>query len=108
MAAQVLSIPAHYENLVIKQQTVTTTQAALTPLVVVTDAIKKPENILVQALSTNTAPIYIGATGLTAGGAAIELAAGANINLPSNDFAWFVIATSGSQKLNIIYCSGAS
>lgn len=108
MSAQILSIPSHYKNLVFKQQTVTTSESALTPLVPVTDIIKKPENILVQALSTNTAPIYLAGTGVTAGGAAIELAAGANINLPSNDQAWFAIATSGSQKLNIIYCSGAS
>lgn len=108
MAAQVLSVPAHYEFLAIKQQTVTTSQAALSPLVPLTDGIKKAENILVQALSTNTSPIYIGATGLSAAGAAIELTAGSNINLPSNDFAWFVIATAGSQKLNIIYCSGVS
>lgn len=108
MSAQTLAVSQHYKNIILKQQTVGTSQAALTTLVKGTDAFVKPENILVQALASNTGKIYIGLTGVTAGGAAIELAAGANINLPSNDAAWFVISDAASQKLNIIYCNGIS
>lgn len=107
MAAQGIAIPAHYEFLTFKQQTVGTSEAALTPLAL-TDAVKKAENIFVQAAASNTGKIYLAQTGLTAGGAAIELAAGANLNLPSNDVAWFAIADAANQKLNIVYCQGIS
>lgn len=107
MAALTLSASAKYKKNVIKQQVVGTAAAALTPLAVL-DAVKTPEQIFVQAPSTNTGKITIGLSGVTAGGAGIELVAGANTVLPSHNVSdWFVIADASAQKLNIIYSSGA-
>ena len=108
--SQTIAIPSHYTNLVIKQQTVTITATALTALVVPTDVIQgRPDNIFIQAPATNTGAITLGKSGVTAGGAGIELVAGANMNLPSNDISsWFVIVASGTQKLNIVYQSGVN
>lgn len=103
--AKNISLAPHYKYNVFKQQTVTTSAVVITSLSS-SDVIKgRPENIFVQALSTNTSPIYIAnSSGVTAAGASIELVAGANLNLPAHDFAnWYVICTSGSQKLNIVY-----
>lgn len=102
-----ISLAPHYKKQVFKQQTVSTGAAQLTQLAS-SDVIKgRPENIFLQALSTNTAPIYVAnSNGVTAAGASIELTAGSNLNLPGHDAAnWYVIATSGSQKLNIVYQS---
>ena len=109
MSAQTIAVPGHFEFITLKQQTVGTSAAALSPLVVGTDRVVKPENILVQALSGNSGKIYIGDSSVAAGSTgAIELSAGANINLPSNNFAWFVIADSANQKLQITYMQGVS
>jgi len=90
-----------------KQQTVANTASALEPLVL-GDAVIKPENIMVQALSTNAAPVTIGFdSSVVAGGAGIELPAGANVNLPSNRFLEiYVISAAGGELLNIIYSEG--
>ena len=107
MAALSFTVGARFKQNVIKQQTVGTASAALTPLVL-TDSVKNPEQIFVQAPSTNTGKITIGLSGVTSGGAGIELVAGANTVLPShNPSDWFVIADGAGQKLNIIYSSGA-
>jgi hypothetical protein len=107
MAALTLSASAKYKQNVIKQQVVGAAAVALTPLAVL-DAVKTPEQIFVQAPSTNTGKITIGLSGVTAGGAGIELVAGANTVLPSHNVSdWFVIADASAQKLNIIYSSGA-
>jgi hypothetical protein len=110
MSAQTIAIPSHYKNNVIKRQVVNTTATVLTALVPVTDAITgRPENIFVQALSTNSGPITLGNSAVTAGGAGIELVAGANVNLPSNEIGfWFVVCASGTQQLNIVYQSGVN
>lgn len=107
MSALSLTIGAKFKKNVIKQQTVGGTAAALTPLAL-TDSVKTPEQIFVQAPSTNTGRITIGFVGVTAGGAGIELAAGANTVLPSHNVAdWYVIASAAGQALNIIYSCGA-
>lgn len=103
--AKNISLAPHYKYNVFKQQTVTTSAAVVTPLAASDAIVGRPENIFVQALSTNTSPIYISnSSGVTAAGASIELTAGANLNLPAQDYAnWYAICTSGSQKLNIVY-----
>lgn len=107
MAALSLTISSKFKKNVIKQQTVGGTAAALTPLAI-TDIVKTPEQIFVQAPSTNTGKITIGFSGVTDGGAGIELTAGANTVLPSHNVAdWYVIASTAGQKLNIIYSCGA-
>jgi hypothetical protein len=107
MAALSLTVGSRFKENVIKQQTVGTSASPLAPLVLA-DAVKRPEQIFVQALSGNTGKITIGHSGVTAGGAGIELIAGANTVLPSNDGSdWHVISDSSGQKLNIIYSSGA-
>lgn len=107
MAALSLTIGSKFKKNVIKQQTVGATAAALSPLAI-TDSVKTPEQIFVQAPSTNTGRITIGFSGVTAGGAGIELTAGANTVLPSHNVAdWYVIASGAGQLLNIIYSCGA-
>lgn len=99
---------AHYSRNTSKQQTVPSTAAVITPPTL-GDAVVKPESIFLQALSTNTESIFVGFTsGVTAGGAGIELPAGANINLPSLRYgSIYVISASGGQALNIVYSEGA-
>jgi hypothetical protein len=107
MAALNLTVASKFKFNVIKQQIVGTAAAPLTALAI-SDSVKRPEQIFVQAPSTNTGKITIGLSGVTAGGAGIELVAGANTVLPSHNVSdWFVIADASSQKLNIIYSSGA-
>lgn len=103
--AKNISLAPHYKKNVFKQQSVTGTAAVLTPLASGDAIVGRPENIFLQAVSTNTAPIYVSnSSGVTAAGASIELVAGANLNLPAHDYAnWYAIATSGTQKLNIVY-----
>lgn len=107
MSALNLTVGSKFKNNVIKRQSVTTSAVVLTALAA-SDSIKgEPEQIFVQALSTNSGPITIGASGVTAGGAGIELVAGANTVLPSHTISdWFVIA-GATQALNIIYSSKA-
>lgn len=107
MSALSLTIGSKFKKNVIKQQTVGTASAALQALAI-TDSVKTPEQIFVQAPSTNTGRITIGFSGVTAGGAGIELTAGANTVLPSHNVAdWYVIASAAGQALNIIYSCGA-
>lgn len=88
--------------------TVGTSAAQITQLDPVTDLpMKMPEQIFVQALSTNTASIFISLVGVTAGGAGFELPAGANLSLPSNiPSLWYAVSASAGQKLNITYLGG--
>jgi hypothetical protein len=108
MAALNLTVGSKFTNNTIKQQTVGGTAAALTPLAI-SDVVKGPEQIFVQALSTNTGKITIGtSSGVTAGGAGIELVAGANTVLPSHvSTDWYIIGSAAGQVLNIVYSSGA-
>lgn len=107
MAALNLTVSSKFKFNVIKQQSVGTAAAPLQALAI-SDSVKRPEQIFVQAPSTNTGKITIGFSGVTAGGAGIELVAGANTVLPSSRVAdWVVISDASSQKLNIIYSSGA-
>ena len=111
MAAQSLQVQGHYNKVVMKQQTVTTTSAQLTQLAA-SDAIKgTPSNIFLQALSTNSTNVITvyNVNPSVAGGAGIELVAGANINLPTlNPTEWYVVSSAGSPKLNITYMAGNS
>lgn len=108
MAALSLTVSSKFTNNTIKQQTIGGTAAVLTP-VALGDAVKTPEQIFVQALSTNTGKITIGtSSGVTAGGAGIELIAGANLVLPSHTSTdWYIIGSAAGQVLNIVYSSGA-
>lgn len=108
MAGLNLTVSSKFKNNTIKQQTVGGTAAALSPLVL-GDAVKNAEQIFVQALSTNTGRITIGtSSGVTAGGAGIELVAGANTVLPSHiSTDWYIIGSAAGQVLNIVYSSGA-
>lgn len=107
MAALNLTVGARFKYNVIKQQSVGTASAPLQSLDI-SDSVKRPEQIFVQAPVTNTGTITIGFSGVTAGGPGIELIAGTNTVLPSGNVSdWFVISTAASQKLNIIYSSGA-
>ena len=108
MAALNLTVASKFKNNTIKQQTVGGTAVVLSPLVL-GDAVKNAEQIFVQALSTNTGRITIGTSGsVTAGGAGIELVAGANMVLPSHTSTdWYVIGSGAGQVLNIVYSSGA-
>jgi hypothetical protein len=97
----------HYRLNIPKQQVVSGSSAPLTPLAS-SDEIKMPDNIFVQALSTNNAAIIISsASPAVAGGAGIELPPGGNVSLPDNDPSkWFVISITPGQKLNINYQAG--
>jgi hypothetical protein len=98
-----LSSSVHFKKESMYQLSCTTTQAALpTPTAPVTN----PENIFVQAHPDNTQEIIIGKTGVTVSGSAggYILPAGANMNLPSNEWAsYFAIAASGTQLLQVTY-----
>jgi hypothetical protein len=99
----------HFRLNVPKQQIVTTTSTPMVALNALVDPIKgKPDNIFIQALSTNTAPIIISpANPAVAGGAGIELPAGGNVSLPSlNPADWYVISSANGQKLNVTYQAG--
>ena len=106
MAALSLTTGAKFKLNTAKQQTVGGTAAALTAPVSGDSMFgKQPQQIFVQAAAANTGKITIGlSSGVTAGGAGIELTAGANTILPShNPSDWYVIATASGQLLNIIY-----
>ena len=107
--SQTISIPAHYKNITDKQMTISGTSTVITQLTPVTDNVKgRPENIFVQALAGNTGKVYLRQGTATVGGSGLELAPGANINLPSNDATtWQAIGTA-SDKLNIVYMSGTN
>jgi len=108
MAGLNLTVSSKFKNNTTKQQTVNGTAAVLSPLVL-GDAVKNAEQIFVQALSTNSGRITIGtSSGVTAGGAGIELVAGANTVLPSHiSTDWYIIGSAAGQVLNIMYSSGA-
>lgn len=95
---------AHYKNVQFSQLTVGTTQVAFPA---VNTTVLTPENIFVQAPTTNSGNITIGYTGVTNGGAGIQLAPGANMNLPMRTATGlFAIASGAGQLLNISYQSG--
>ena len=111
MAAQTIAISAHYRVVDLQQLTgVGGTAVALptpTASLVTPKLNARPDNIFVQAPVGNTQNITIGKTGVASGGAGIELAPGANTNLPSNDYTyWQVIAAGAGQKLNVVYGYG--
>lgn len=101
-------INGHFSKNTAKQQTVPNGAPAVLSPLVITDSVKVPENIFLQALSTNVESIIVGfSSGVVAGGAGIELPAGANVNLPSNRYKEvYVVCASGGQKLNIVYSEG--
>ncbi len=91
------------------QQVTVTGPAAQLPTPNVAEGIKTPERVILQALSTNTAPIFVKdasnvATDGSTGGH--ELPAGSNIILPLSGGQYnlyYVIASAGSQKLQVTY-----
>lgn len=91
------------------QQVTATTTASALPDVSVASGEKTPERVLIQSLSTNTAPVFIknaddvAVDGSTGGH---ELPAGSNILLPLSGGlykSYFIIASTGSQKLQVTY-----
>ena len=109
MSALSLTTGAKFKLNTAKQQTVGGTAAALTvPAAGEAMYNKQPQQIFVQAAAANSGKITIGlSSGVTAGGAGIELVAGANTILPSHRPGdWYVIATASGQLLNIIYSGG--
>ena len=106
MSAQTIAIPPNYTNIEIQQMSVATSASVL-PAFSTTGPFKnvsRCESIFVQAPATNSATITLGKSGVTAGGAGIELVAGGNITLPCNDRGfWYAISASGTQKLNVVY-----
>lgn len=106
MSALSLTTGAKFKLNTAKQQTVGTSNVALTaPASGDVMFGKQPQQIFVQAASANTGKITLClANSIAAGGAGIELTAGANTILPShNPSDWYVIATAAGQVLNIIY-----
>jgi hypothetical protein len=102
------AILPHYRINDPKQQTVGTSSAQMTQQAA-TDGLKGlPENIFVQALSTNTSPIIISSINpAVSGGVGFELTPGGNLSLPSKNPAdWYVISGSAGQKLNITFQGG--
>jgi hypothetical protein len=72
-------------------------------------SIKKPEQIFVQALSSNSEPIFIGQSGVTADGlnGGYELQAGASMYLPAHmQSRWKAICATGGMVLLVTYVSG--
>lgn len=103
---QSLSVAAGYRLEDLKQVTSSGTEAQF-PAPTATISVR-PEKIFVQALAGNSGKIVIGKTGVAANGSAggYELSAGANMTLPSNDYAhYYHIATAGGQLLQITYLS---
>lgn len=100
-----ISAGARYKNF--DPQTVTSTSASQTVFPTPTaTVVKKPEAIFVQAFSQNSGRIFIGKTGVATDGTTggWELAAGANMTLPVNDYAsLFHKATAAGQILFITY-----
>jgi hypothetical protein len=107
MSALTMTIGGKFQFNTIKQQNVTDSAVVLTALAISDEVKGQPENIFVQALSSNGAAIFLGKSGVTAGGAGIELLPGSSINLPDNKISdWYAISGTTGQKLNIIYSSG--
>ena len=74
------------------------------------DGVKMPERVVVQTVSTNTAPIFIknasdvAIDGSTGG---YEMPPGANLILPLVDYTQFyLIASAGTQAVQVIYLAG--
>ena len=91
------------------QQMICTNVAATLPIPQVSEGIKTPERVILQALSTNTAPIFVKDkndvdVGGTTGGH--ELPAGSNMILPltgGNYQLYWIIASAGTQSLQVTY-----
>lgn len=104
MSAQTIAIPPNYKIVEMQQMSVTTTRAVLVAYSASGPFKGRCESIFIQAMSTNSGTITVGNSAVTSGGAGIELVAGGNITLPCNDRGfWYVIASTGTQKLNVIY-----
>lgn len=76
----------------------------------VDSSVHQPERVVVQALSTNSAPIFmknnidVAGDGSTGG---YELPAGSNIMLPVTDYRdFYLISSSGTQTVQIIFIAG--
>ena len=91
------------------QQMTATGVAAQLPAPQVAEGIKTPERVILQTLSTNTAPVFVkdaanvAADGSTGGH---ELPAGSNIILPLSGGQYqlyYVISSAGSQKIQVTY-----
>lgn len=102
-----ISAMAKYENNTSKQQAVSGVAAVISPPVL-GDAVKKPENIFVQAVSANAGNVTIGFdSSVTAGGAGIELPPGATLNLASLRYeSIYVIGPDTGEMINIVYSEG--
>ena len=90
------------------QMTVTNVAAQL-PVPPVGGAMKQPERVIVQALFTNTAPIFIkNANDVATGGATggHELPAGSNMILPLVDEESYWVTGAGTQKLQVSFLAG--
>lgn len=99
-----------YKNMSQKNLTVGTSEASF-PAPSLTDEVKQPEAIFVQAIETNTVPIIVGKTGvlsdLTQGG--FYLKPDSNMILPYNkDEELKAIASAAGQVLLITYLAGAN
>jgi hypothetical protein len=108
MSALSLTVGARFKHNTFKQQTVGASSAQMTQLAI-SDAVKTPEQIFVQALPGNTGTITISNVNPAVSlGAGIVLSAGQNTVLPSHTPSeWYVIASGAGQILNILYSSGA-
>ena len=96
------SAPVHYLNEDHHQMSVSTVAPIVAPIA----PCLHPENIFVQAHPSNTGNVIIGKSNVAADGSAggYVLPAGANMNLPvfKNSY-YYVIASTGTQKLQVIY-----
>jgi len=98
-----------FNNIADMRQILVTNSAIPLPPVNVASGEKTPERVIVQALSTNTAPCFIKnasdvAVGGTSGGH--ELPAGSNIILPltgGHYKEYYIIASAGTQSIQLTY-----
>lgn len=107
MSAQVLAVSAKFKLFTPKQLSVTSGGDIAFPTPAYGDDVQKPEGIFVQALSSNANRIFIGKSGVTVGGAGIELNPGSVVMLETRDYTeWFARAQTNGDKLNITYFAG--
>ena len=120
MSILTLAAVPHSRAIIIKQQTIGTSSAALTApsaadVLANTDikgyapnTVPRPENIFVQAAPGNSGTITLMPVNPAVSlGAGIILSAGMNTNLPLKDASkWYIIGSAASQVLNISYQYG--
>lgn len=95
-----------YNQVGYQTQMSVTNVAAQLPAIPESSAVKKPERVLIQALSTNTAPIFIkNANDVTSNGSTggHELPANSNMELPLTDDRSYYAIAAGTQKLQVTY-----